>query len=84
MATILKMFLSLAKSHIDFRVVPEKIRPFDDPVYIGDNSRLRRLGWRPQIPLETTLKDMLDYWRNKFTLEESRRTEKQATGSGRR
>lgn len=63
MEVILKKLISLSSTEINFRVVPEKIRPFDDPIYVGDNTKLRRLGWEPQIPIETTLSDMLDYWR---------------------
>ena len=46
--------------------VPWKMRPFDDPIYIGDNTKLRKLGWKPEIPMEKTLSDMLDYWRQKI------------------
>lgn len=37
----------------------------EEPLRIcGDNSLLRgRTGWRPQIPLEQTLGDLLNYWR---------------------
>jgi GDP-4-dehydro-6-deoxy-D-mannose reductase len=63
MTTILEKLISLEGKRIETRVVPEKMRPYDDPIYIGDNSKLCRLGWKPQIALETTLSDMLDYWR---------------------
>lgn len=42
---------------------PERVRPLDEPVKIADNSRLMALGWRPCIPIETTLRDILEYWR---------------------
>ena len=63
MQEILKKLIQLSGREIEFRVIPEKMRPFDDPIYVGDNAKLRRLGWEPQIPIETTLSDMLDYWR---------------------
>jgi GDP-4-dehydro-6-deoxy-D-mannose reductase len=35
-------------------------------VLVGDSSRLRRLtGWEPTIPFEVTLKDILEYWRQR-------------------
>jgi len=33
---------------------------------VGDNARIARdLGWRPEIPIEKTLGDLLEYWREK-------------------
>lgn len=63
MEEILKQLISLSDCDIKYRVVPEKVRPFDDPIIVGDNTKLRSLGWEPQVPLEKTLTDMLDYWR---------------------
>ena len=63
MSWILEKFISLSKNKIKYRVVREKVRPYDDPIYIGDNAKLRRLGWKQQIPMEKTLNDMLEYWR---------------------
>jgi GDP-4-dehydro-6-deoxy-D-mannose reductase len=43
---------------------PALQRPVDIPVLIGDNSELRRAtGWRPTIPLDQTLSDVLTDWR---------------------
>lgn len=61
---VLDMTISLSSHSIKVCSSPEKVRHLDDPVYIGDNSRLRQLGWEPQIPLEKTLADMLEHWRN--------------------
>lgn len=63
MEEVLRKLISLSGKEIKYRVSPEKMRPYDDPIYVGDNTKLRRLGWEPQIPLEKTLSDMLDYWR---------------------
>jgi len=60
---ILEGFISLSNRQIKVRQVPEKMRPLDDSVQIGDNSKLRSLGWNPEIPLKRTLADILDYWR---------------------
>ena len=46
------------------RVDPERLRPSDVPEQVGDPSRLRALtGWQPRIPIEQTLRDLLDDWR---------------------
>ncbi len=48
---------------------PRKLRPSDTPVLIGDNMKLRRLGWQPKIRLEKTLGDTLAFWRNQVRRE---------------
>ena len=60
---ILHEFVSLSSKPIIIRQVPEKMRPLDDSIQIGDNSKLRALGWQPEILLKNTLADILDYWR---------------------
>ncbi len=42
---------------------PTRKRPVDEPVVVGDNSRLRVLGWEPRVSLEEFLASILDYWR---------------------
>lgn len=38
-------------------------RRHDPPVVCGNNSKLTRItGWRPQIPLDQSLQDTLNYW----------------------
>ena len=42
-------------------------RATDIPEIIGDFSRFQRLtGWKPAIPLEQTLRDMLETWRRRL------------------
>jgi GDP-4-dehydro-6-deoxy-D-mannose reductase len=43
-----------------------KKRVLKDNFQIGNNSKLQALGWHPLIPIDTTLSDMLDYWRTKI------------------
>jgi GDP-4-dehydro-6-deoxy-D-mannose reductase len=66
MREVLEMLIALGGNKVRYQVVPEKIRPYDDPTYVGDNSKLRALGWEPQIPFEKTLTDILDYWREEL------------------
>ncbi len=43
---------------------PKKMRPSDNPILQGDSSKFRRKSsWKPEIPLDKTLKDILEYWR---------------------
>ena len=42
----------------------ELLRPVDVAEVRGDPSKLHdATGWRPEVPLEQTLDDLLDYWR---------------------
>ena len=60
---ILERLISMSKAKIDVRCGYNKLRPLEEPIYIGDNSKLNSLGWKPEIPLNKTLQDTLDYWR---------------------
>lgn len=62
---ILDKLLSFSSAKI--KIEPDKslFRPIDDPELVCDASKLIKVtGWQPEIPIETTLKDTLDYWRN--------------------
>jgi len=63
---IVKTLCSLSTSKVDVVQSKKKMRPVDDPLFIGDNSKIKKLGWKPKIPFEKTLSDMLDYWRKKL------------------
>jgi GDP-4-dehydro-6-deoxy-D-mannose reductase len=55
-------------AHKPMRLVPDQSlqRPVDIPVLRGDSSKLRAAtGWEPRIPLEDTLEDLLDEWRQR-------------------
>jgi GDP-4-dehydro-6-deoxy-D-mannose reductase len=61
---ILEIYLSLSDEAIGVERDPDRQRPSDIPILVGDNTRLRQeTGWEPLIPLEKTLRDTLDYWR---------------------
>ncbi|MER3460325.1 MAG: GDP-mannose 4,6-dehydratase, partial [Thermoflexus sp.] len=43
-----------------------RIRPVDIPLSVADVTRIREeLGWRPTIPLEQSLQDVLNEWRER-------------------
>jgi GDP-4-dehydro-6-deoxy-D-mannose reductase len=64
---ILEHLVARARVGVHVRVDPSRFRPNDVPVFVGDPSRLsRELGWTPAIPLEQTLGDVLEYWRNQM------------------
>ena len=40
------------------------MRPADIPLLVCDPGRFQKAtGWQPEIPLEQTLSDILEYWR---------------------
>lgn len=61
---ILNILLNLSKVKIDVEQDPKRMRPSDVPLILGDSSKiLREVGWKAEIPLEQTLEDVLNYWR---------------------
>ncbi len=66
-AAVVERLLTLASGEIRVVEDPDLVRPVDVPVLAGDCTRLRALtGWEPEIPLETTLLEVLDYWRERL------------------
>jgi GDP-4-dehydro-6-deoxy-D-mannose reductase len=60
---ILDTLISLSSRQIEIDQEPDRMRLSDKPWFVGDCSRLKDLGWKPLIPLEKTLTDILEYWR---------------------
>lgn len=45
---------------------PERLRPIDADLQVPDCSKFKsHTGWEPQIPFETTMLDLLNFWREK-------------------
>ncbi len=60
---ILRKMLALAGREWSISVHRALLRPTDEDVIVGNNSKIRALGWQPKIPIEQTLKDTLEWWR---------------------
>ena len=42
------------------------LRPTDEKIIVGDVTKLKKdTGWKQNIPMEQTIADMLEYWKNK-------------------
>jgi GDP-4-dehydro-6-deoxy-D-mannose reductase len=64
LAEVVDVLLSLARCPITVEPDPERRRAADIPVQQGDATRLGlATGWRPELPLERTLAETLDYAR---------------------
>lgn len=61
---VIEALVALANVHVRVETDPARLRPLDNPILVGDASKLRALtGWEPRIPFETMLRDLLEYWR---------------------
>ncbi len=61
---ILDLIVSMSESEINVEIDPNKIRPVDVPIIEADITKIRDLtGWTPEIPLEQTIRETLNYWR---------------------
>lgn len=62
---LLDRILALSPASVSVEKDPSRFRPVDAPKICADISEIRRdTGWEPYIPLDTTLRETLDYWRN--------------------
>jgi len=61
---MLDILKGMAKCRIEHEVDPALLRPSDVTLQIPDTSKFRKAtGWEPEIPLDVTLRDLLDYHR---------------------
>lgn len=62
---ILGKLVSLSYEKIETKIDPSRMRPSDVPDIRSDNTKIKNeTNWEPSIPLDQTLKDTLDYWRD--------------------
>ncbi|MBI4079297.1 MAG: GDP-mannose 4,6-dehydratase [Candidatus Levybacteria bacterium] len=62
---VLTKMINFAKTkQIQIETDESKLRIEDTPDRVCDNKKICGLGWRPTIPIEKSLQDTLDYWRN--------------------
>ncbi len=61
---VLTLVLAKSAVPVEVREDPARLRPSDEPILLGDNSKLRAdTGWKPEVPLETSIDRILNYWR---------------------
>ncbi len=77
---ILEGLMGMARVPIRVEVDPARWRPTDSPWFLGSRERAGRdLGWAPAIPWDQTLRDLLDFWRERLAAAAARG----AAGAGR-
>lgn len=63
---MLKLLLSYSKAKVEIKQDPDRMRPSDVQILIGDNSKfVAKTGWKPEISFEKTMQDLLNYWRER-------------------
>lgn len=73
-ADILNYLISLSpmKNEIKVEIDPERLRPIDADLQVPDTRKFEQhTGWRPEIPFEQTMGDLLNYWRERISASQS-------------
>ena len=66
---MLDTLLSMSTAeNIRVEVDPERLRPIDADVQIPTTAKFKEVtGWKPEIPFEQTMRDLLQYWRGRVS-----------------
>jgi len=60
--------LSPEKGNISIEVDPVRLRPIDADLQVPNTGKFfQHTGWKPEIPFEKTMQDLLDYWRHRVS-----------------
>jgi GDP-4-dehydro-6-deoxy-D-mannose reductase len=63
---LLDMLVGMSSASIGIEPDPARFRPADNPIILGERSRIgAEAQWEPRLPIERTLGDLLDYWRDR-------------------
>jgi GDP-4-dehydro-6-deoxy-D-mannose reductase len=66
MQEVLDKLLAMSRVKVDVRVDPTRLRPSDVMILWADYSKFKdATGWSPTITYDQTLRDLLDYWRER-------------------
>lgn len=58
--------MSSKADELTVEVDPDRLRPIDADLQIPDTRKFtRHTGWRPEISFQTTMTDLLNYWRER-------------------
>jgi GDP-4-dehydro-6-deoxy-D-mannose reductase len=63
---VLDLLLEMSDKNITIKQDPSRMRPSDVEILQGDYSKFgNKTGWKPKIPFEKTMRNLLDYWRER-------------------
>jgi len=64
--SMLDLLLSMSSVSIEVQTDPTRMRPSDVRILWSNSDKFKaQTGWEPKIPFEQTLRDLLDYWRER-------------------
>ena len=64
MRAVLDALVDRSRLPVKIALDPARLRPHDNPVLVGDATRLRTAtGWAPLVGFDQMLDDLLEYWR---------------------
>ncbi len=64
---MLDKLISLSHVDLETKQDPERLRPSDVELLIGSSEKFQKeTRWKPEIPFDKTLQDLLDYWRDRI------------------
>lgn len=65
--------MSSKKDEIRIEIDPDRLRPIDADLQVPNTAKFTaHTSWQPVIPYETTMRDLLDYWRDRVAREGNR------------
>lgn len=65
---MLDKLIALSKVNLKIETDPSRMRPSDVELLIGSAEKFKKAtGWKPAIPFDQTLMDLLEYWRQRIT-----------------
>lgn len=66
LSDVIKQFQALCKTVVTIETDPTRVRTDDIHRICGDSTKIRNeTGWNIRIPMSETIRDLLDYWREK-------------------
>jgi GDPmannose 4,6-dehydratase len=67
--TLLKM--TTFNGEIKIQIDPKRLRPIDADLQVPNTTKFfKHTGWKPLIPYEKTMLDLLNFWREKVKVED--------------
>jgi GDP-4-dehydro-6-deoxy-D-mannose reductase len=67
LADVVGKFQAICGTAVEIDIDPARVRSNEVSAIFGDSIKIRtETGWSPRIPLEKTVRDLLDYWREKI------------------
>jgi GDP-4-dehydro-6-deoxy-D-mannose reductase len=63
---LLEKILEIADLKVEIKADPSRMRPSDVKILQGSHDKItRETGWMPEIPMEKTIRDLMDFWRER-------------------